>query len=209
MIKDYQIIEKIGKGTFGIVYKVKRLNDPLIYVIKQISLNGLNEEQKNQVHSEARILSLIKSNYVVKYYESFLLNNDLNIVMEYCDNGDLCHYLSRQKNPLKEELIWQIFIKITIGLTAIHKMKILHRDLKTLNIFLKKDMEIKIGDLGVAKELNQASFANTLIGTPYYLSPEMCEDKPYNQKSDVWALGCILYELCTYRHRSINFKNLK
>ena len=200
MIKDYQIIEKIGKGTFGIVYKVKRLNDPLIYVIKQISLNGLNEEQKNQVHSEARILSLIKSNYVVKYYESFLLNNDLNIVMDYCDNGDLCHYLSKQKNPLKEELIWQIFIKITIGLTAIHKMKILHRDLKTLNIFLKKDMEIKIGDLGVAKELNQASFANTLIGTPYYLSPEMCEDKPYNQKSDVWALGCILYELCTYRH---------
>ena len=61
-------------------------------------------------------------------------------------------------------------------------------------------MEIKIGDLGVAKELNQASFASTLIGTPYYLSPEMCEDKPYNEKSDVWALGCILYELCTYRH---------
>ena len=200
MIKDYEIIGKIGKGTFGIVYKVKRINDPLIYVIKQISLIGLNDEQKNQVHSEARILSLIKSNYVVKYYESFLQNEDLNIVMEYCDNGDLCHYLSKQKQPLKEDLIWQIFIKITLGLTAIHKIKILHRDLKTLNIFLKKDMEIKIGDLGVAKELNQASFASTLIGTPYYLSPEMCEDKPYNQKSDVWALGCILYELCTYRH---------
>lgn len=200
MIRDYQIIEKIGKGTFGIVYKVKRINDPQIYVIKQISLIGLNEQQKKQVHSEARILSLIRSNYVVKYYESFLLNDELNIIMEYCDNGDLCQYLSRQRNPLKEDLIWQIFIKITLGLTAIHKIKILHRDLKTLNIFLKKDMEIKIGDLGVAKELNQASFANTLIGTPYYLSPEMCEDKPYNQKSDVWALGCILYELCTYRH---------
>ena len=102
--------------------------------------------------------------------------------------------------PLEEDLIWQIFIKITLGLTAIHKMKILHRDLKTLNIFLNKDMGIKIGDLGVAKELNQASFAKTLIGTPYYLSPEMCQDMPYNQKSDVWALGCILYELCTFRH---------
>ena len=146
MIKDYEIIGKIGKGTFGIVYKVKRINDPLIYVIKQISLIGLNEEQKNQVHSEARILSLIQSNYVVKYYESFLQNEELNIVMEYCDNGDLCHYLSEQKQPLKEDLIWQIFIKITLGLTAIHKIKILHRDLKTLNIFLKKDMEIKIGD---------------------------------------------------------------
>ena len=200
MIRDYKIIEKIGKGTFGIVYKVKRINDPLIYVIKQICLNGLTDTQINQVKTEAKLLSLIRSNYVVKYYDSFLENQDLNIVMEYCDNGDLCKYLSKQKAPLKEDLIWQIFIKITLGLTTIHKMKILHRDLKTLNIFLKKDMEIKIGDLGVAKELSQASFASTLIGTPYYLSPEMCEDKPYNQKSDVWALGCILYELCTYRH---------
>ena len=200
MIGNYKIIEKIGKGSFGIVYKAKRINEPLIYVIKQISLNGLTDFQINQVKTEAKILSLIKSNYVVKYYDSFFENGDLNIVMEYCDNGDLCNYLNKQKLPLKEDLIWQMFIKITLGLTAIHKMKILHRDLKTLNIFLKKDMEIKIGDLGVAKELNQASFASTIIGTPYYLSPEMCEDKPYNQKSDVWALGCILYELCTYRH---------
>ena len=203
MIRNYQIIEKIGKGTFGIVYKVKKYNDPLIYVIKQISLNGLADYQINQVYAEAKILSLIKSKYVVKYYESFLEDDNLNIVMEYCDNGDLCNYLNEQKKksiPLKEDLIWKIFIKITLGLATIHKMKILHRDLKTLNIFLKKDMEIKIGDLGVAKELNQASFANTIIGTPYYLSPEMCEDKPYNQKSDVWALGVILYELCTFRH---------
>ena len=203
MIRDYQIIEQIGKGTFGIVYKVKKFNDPLIYVIKQISLIGLTDIQINQVCSEAKILSLIKSKYVVKYYESFLEDDNLNIVMEYCDNGDLCNYLNKQKNksrPLNEDLIWEIFIKITLGLTTMHKMKILHRDLKTLNIFLKKDMEIKIGDLGVAKELNQASFANTIIGTPYYLSPEMCEDKPYNQKSDVWALGVILYELCTFRH---------
>ena len=203
MIRNYQIIEKIGKGTFGIVYKVKKYNDPLIYVIKQISLEGLTDFQINQVYSEVKILSLIKSKYVVKYYDSFLENDNLNIVMEYCDNGDLCNYLNEQKmknKPLKEDLIWNIFIKITLGLTTIHKMKILHRDLKTLNIFLKKDMEIKIGDLGVAKELNQASFANTIIGTPYYLSPEMCEDKPYNQKSDIWALGVILYELCTFRH---------
>ena len=120
--------------------------------------------------------------------------------MEYCDNGDLYNYLKEKKEknmPLKEDLIWKIFIKITLGLAIIHKMKILHRDLKTMNIFLSKDMEIKIGDLGVAKELNQASFANTLIGTPYYLSPEICEDKPYNQKSDIWALGVILYEMIT------------
>ena len=116
MIRNYQIIEKIGKGTFGIVYKVKKFNDPLIYVIKQISLNGLADYQINQVYAEAKILSLIKSKYVVKYYESFLEDDNLNIVMEYCDNGDLCNYLNEQKKksiPLKEDLIWKIFIKIT------------------------------------------------------------------------------------------------
>ena len=203
MIRQYKILEKLGKGTFGIVYKVINEYESMIYVIKQISLNGLSKQQINQVYSEAKILSLINSKYVVKYRESFVEGEDLDIVMEYCDNGDLCNFLKRKKKkgiPLEEDLIWQIFIKITLGLTAIHKMKILHRDLKTLNIFLNKDMGIKIGDLGVAKELNQASFAKTLIGTPYYLSPEMCQDMPYNQKSDVWALGCILYELCTFRH---------
>ena len=134
MIRNYQILGQIGKGTFGIVYKVIKENDPLIYVIKQISLSGLTDNQINQVISEAKILSLIKSKYVVKYYESFLEGDNLNIVMEYCDNGDLCNYLNKQKKkskPLREDLIWEIFIKITLGLTTMHKMKILHRDLKT------------------------------------------------------------------------------
>ena len=203
MIREYQILEKIGKGTFGTVYKVKKYNESFLYVIKQIPLNELTEEQIKQVNTEAKLLSLINSNFVVKYFESFIENYELFIVMEYCDNGDLYHFLQEQQiksTPLKEDLVWQIFIKITLGLSTIHKMKILHRDLKTLNIFLNKDMGVKIGDLGIAKQLNQGSFANTLIGTPYYISPEMCEDKPYNQKSDVWALGCILYELCTFRH---------
>ena len=123
--------------------------------------------------------------------------------MEYCDGGDLNDFLIEKKKlgqPLEEPFIWKIFIKITIGLADIHKLKILHRDLKTLNIFLKQNFDIKIGDLGVAKVLSKNNFARTVIGTPYYLSPEICEEKPYNDKSDVWALGCILYELCTFKH---------
>ena len=203
MIREYVIQEKIGTGCYGVVYKAYKLYEPTIYVLKQIPLIGLTQEQIYQVLTEAKILSLIKSNYVVKYYDSFLFNRSLNIVMEYCDNGDLCKYICECKKtgiPLPEELIWKIFIQIAIGLSSIHKINILHRDLKTLNIFLKKGMEIRIGDLGVAKELDQLKLANSIIGTPYYLSPEMCEEKPYNEKSDVWALGCILYELCTYEH---------
>ena len=203
MIKDYIIKQTLGKGTYGIVYKVQKINTNSVYVIKQIPLSGLSEKERNEVEQEAKILHLINSNYVVKYYDSFKENDNLNIVMEYCDGGDLNDFLIEKKKfgqPLEEPFIWKIFIKITIGLADIHKLKILHRDLKTLNIFLKQNFDIKIGDLGVAKVLSKNNFARTVIGTPYYLSPEICEEKPYNDKSDVWALGCILYELCTFKH---------
>ena len=203
MLSNYIIEKQLGKGTYGVVYKVKKKDDNKIYVLKQISLIGLTQAQKEEVKLEAQVLSKIKSKYVVKYYDSFEEEGKLNIIMEYCDNGDLNDFIERQKQTkhlLSENIVWKIFIKITLGLADIHKLKILHRDLKALNIFLKKDDDIRVGDLGVAKILNQTFFAKTFIGTPYYLSPEICEDKPYNDKSDVWALGCILYELCTFQH---------
>ena len=203
MIKDYIIKQTLGKGAYGIVYKVQKKDTNNIYVIKQIPLAGLTSAEKEEVEQEAKILSSINSDFVVKYYDSFKEKNNINIVMEYCDGGDLNDFIIKKKNNgklLEENLIWKIFIKITIGLSDIHRMKILHRDLKTLNIFLKKDLDIKIGDLGVAKVLSKNSFAKTVIGTPYYLSPEICQEIPYNDKSDVWALGCILYELCTFKH---------
>ena len=203
MIKDYIIKERLGTGAFGIVYKVIKQSNNYPYVIKQIPLFGLTKKQINDAKLEAKILSSVKSIYIVRYYESFEENNYLNIVMEYCDGGDLSQFIEKNKEnkkPLEENLIWNIFLKITIGLAALHKSKILHRDLKSLNIFLTKNLDIKIGDFGVAKILTTTGFAKTIIGTPYYLSPELCDELPYNDKSDVWALGCILYELCTYNH---------
>jgi NIMA (never in mitosis gene a)-related kinase len=203
MIKDYEIKERLGIGSFGVVYKVFNRTNNSIYVIKQIPLLGLSSQQINDVKLEAKILSSVSSPYIVKYFDSFEENNYLNIVMEYCDGGDLCEYINKNKATrylLKEDIIWQIFLKITIGLATLHKSKILHRDLKTLNIFLTKNLDIKIGDFGVAKILTKSGFAKTVIGTPYYLSPELCDEQPYNDKSDVWALGCILYELSTYKH---------
>ena len=103
--------------------------------------------------------------------------------------------------PLQEAKIWKFFIEMCLGMNYLHSHKILHRDVKTINMFLGKNDTVKIGDLGVAKLLNQtANMTNTVVRTPYYLSPELCEEKPYNHKSDVWSLGCVLYELCTFKH---------
>ena len=206
-IKDYKIKDRIGVGSYGIVYKVtKKNNEKQIYVLKQIPFNlkaDINNETLIEAKNEALILSKLKHKYIVKYYDSFQDNNNLNIVMEYCEYGDLDSYiknLKKNNKHLSENQIWKFFIEICTGLSYMHNKKILHRDMKSSNIFLTKNLDIKIGDLGVAKALKNTLHAHTFIGTPYYLSPEICEEKPYNEKSDVWALGCILYELINLKH---------
>merc|ERR1719489_547338 len=102
----------------------------------------------------------------------------------------------KQYLPESDILSW--FVQIALGLQYIHKKNILHRDLKTQNIFVTSQNLIKIGDFGISKSLSHTlDLATTAIGTPHYLSPEICKRQPYNHKSDMWSLGCVLYELCT------------
>ena len=181
MINDYEIVKELGNGTGTHIFLVTKnsSDNKNYYVIKQINLEGLSSEEKKTFKNEANILSKIKSEYVVKFIEDFEENNCYNIVMEYCEGGDLQKFLEeRKKIPLNDNFIWKLFIQIVIGLGEIHNMNILHRDLKTPNIFLTKNNDIRIGDLGIAKQLLRFRFTNTVIGTPYYLSPEICKNKP-------------------------------
>ena len=150
------------------------------------------------------MLAKMQHPHIIKYLGSFREGTVLNIVTELAESGSLYDLIKKRKASgaaLPENQVWKYFLQTALGLQHIHSHRILHRDVKTMNIFLTRKDEVKVGDLGVAKVLsNTMDMASTMVGTPYYLSPELCEGKPYNDKSDVWSLGCVLYELCTMRH---------
>jgi NIMA (never in mitosis gene a)-related kinase len=121
--------------------------------------------------------------------------------MEFADNGDLYQKITNHKKTaifFEENEIWKIFIQLVKGLKSLHELKILHRDLKSANVFLFSNGLSKLGDLNVSK-VAKRGLSYTQTGTPYYASPEVWKDQPYNNKSDIWSLGCVLYEMITLR----------
>lgn len=206
-LQDFEFLGKLGQGSFGTVFKVRRKGkaspaDRNIYVMKQINISSMDRRGQQDAINEVHILASLDSPFIVKYFDSFVEHKVLNIVMEFCEKGDLSKLIKAQMGRLlPEPRIWSFFLQMCLGLEYLHSKKILHRDIKSMNVFMAKEDSLRIGDLGVAKVLsNTAAFAHTMVGTPYYLSPELCEERPYNVKSDVWALGCVLYEMCTLRH---------
>ena len=210
-MENFDIIEKLGEGSYSTVYKVKRKLDNQIYALKKVKLLNLNEREKKNSLNEVRILASIKSKYVISYKEAFFDEKDstLGMVMEYADNGDLHQKILEHKKSMKyfdEIEIWKIFIQIVKGLKALHDLQILHRDLKSANVFLFKNGSAKLGDLNVSK-VAKRGLGYTQTGTPYYASPEIWKDLPYDNKSDIWSLGCVLYEMITL-HTPFRAKNM-
>ncbi|KAM6178194.1 serine/threonine-protein kinase Nek5 [Rhynchocyon petersi] len=199
----FDMIKAIGEGAFGKAYLAKGKSDSKYCVIKEINFTKMPVQEKEASKKEVTLLAKMKHPNIVAFFNSFQENGSLFIVMEYCDGGDLMKRISRQRGILfSEDQILAWFVQICLGLKHIHDRKILHRDIKAQNIFLSQNgMVAKLGDFGIARDLNNSmELARTCVGTPYYLSPEICQNKPYNNKSDIWSLGCVLYELCTLRH---------
>ena len=202
-MNSFEIIDKLGDGAYSKVYKVKRKQDNCIYALKKVKLKGLSEKEKQNALNEVRILASVKSNFVISYKEAFIDEEDssLCLIMEYADKGDLYQKISQFKKIgcLIEEIdVWRIFIQMTRGLKALHDLKILHRDLKSANIFLFSDGSAKLGDLNVSKVVYKG-IGYTQTGTPYYASPEVWKDQPYDSKSDIWSLGCVTFEMMGLR----------
>ena len=201
-MENFEIISKLGSGGFSKVYKVKRKIDNQIYALKKVPILNLSEKQKLNSLNEIRVLASIKNKYIINYKEAFLDEKDcsLCLVMEYADRGDLANRIKQQKEKGKyfnEKDIWKVFIQLVKGLKSLHDMDILHRDIKCSNIFLFSDGVAKLGDLNVCKILSNDNLGHTQAGTPAYAAPEVWMEKPYGLKSDIWSLGCVLYEMVT------------
>lgn len=202
-MEGYANPQLIGKGNYGTAYLCQDVNnDNEKVVVKKISLFSLSEKEKMDAYNECKLLKKVNHPNIIKYIDSFIEDDTLHIVTQYCDQGDLSSAIRKNKEMnlyFEEDVIIDWFVQITMAVDYIHSMKIMHRDIKTGNIFLSKNNVIKLGDFGIAKVLDSTSDqAKTVIGTPCYISPEVCESKPYDFKSDIWSMGCVLYELCTF-----------
>ncbi len=199
----FKILSKVGEGSYSTVLKVQRIEDGNIYALKRVKFKKLSDKEKQNALNEIRILASIKDKNVISYKEAFFDEKDssLGIVMEYADKGDLFQVITERKktkNYFDEQEIWKTFVQLLKGLKSLHDLNILHRDIKSANVFLFEGGICKLGDLNVSK-VARKGLGYTQTGTPYYASPEVWEEQPYDSKSDVWSLGCVIYEMATLR----------
>ncbi len=183
------------------MFKVLRKADGQLYALKKVKLGSMSSKERENAINEVRILASIKHPNVIQYKEAFVDSSSkcLCIIMEYAEDGDVFQKILRhqkERTYIKERQIWKILIHTVWGLHAMHAINVMHRDLKSANIFLMEEEALaKLGDMNVSKVTNSLGLNYTQTGTPYYASPEVWRDEPYNNKSDVWSLGCCFYEL--------------
>ncbi|XP_033181470.1 serine/threonine-protein kinase Nek11 [Mastacembelus armatus] len=204
--KRYNILQSLGRGSFGSVYLVldtRATDGEQLKVLKQIPLGDLQPDETVRATQEAQLLSQLHHPAILTFYHSFLEGDAFCIITEYCQDRDLdckLEEVRRAGRSLPEIQVIDWLIQLLLALHYMHDRRILHRDLKAKNVFLKRNL-VKIGDFGVSCLLmGSCDLATTFTGTPYYMSPEVLNHQGYDSKSDIWALGCLLYEMCCLTH---------
>eukprot|EP00668_Euglena_longa_P032383 GGOE01041699.1.p1 GENE.GGOE01041699.1~~GGOE01041699.1.p1 ORF type:complete len:318 (-),score=92.27 GGOE01041699.1:282-1235(-) len=206
----FETLRSIGKGAFGTVLLLKDRTTGKEWIAKSIDTSQLTENQQDLAMNEARVLAKLQHPHIIQYEDCYSDSVMVYIVMEYAAHGDLWQVIQTQKGKIgadavaerfTEDQIMRWFVQVASALHYLHANDVLHRDLKSKNVLLAEPMDnLKIADFGLSKELELHERTTTVCGTPHYMAPEVLLNEAYDAKCDVWALGCILYEMATLEH---------